>query len=63
MKDKIMFLIIGTLLGAIITTTGFLIYSKINSNNRAQIDMREMDNNGKQPPTNFGEEPPTTFNK
>lgn len=54
-----MFLIIGVLLGAIIATTGFLIYSKVNYNNSAQIDMMQMDNNNQmQPPTNSGEEPP-----
>lgn len=34
MKDKIIFLIIGILIGAIITTCGFLIYEKTNTNNR-----------------------------
>ncbi|MBO6233695.1 MAG: hypothetical protein J6N78_06570 [Clostridia bacterium] len=33
MKDKIIVFIIGLLVGAIITTGGFLIYEKINSDN------------------------------
>ena len=33
MKDKIMFLIIGILIGAIIATSVFLIYNKTISNN------------------------------
>ena len=73
MKDKIMFLIIGILIGAIITTAGFLIYNKSLSNNEAQPEMMQMNENGQSgPPSNGnmgeppakpdgenGEEPPT----
>ena len=57
MKDKIMFLIIGVLIGAIITTVGFLIYNKSLSNN---MDEPKMNQNGQmQPPSNdnMGEPP------
>ena len=40
MKDKIIFLIIGILIGAIITTCGFLIYEKTNTSN--MMHNREM---------------------
>ena len=46
MKDKIMFLIIGILIGAIITTGGFLIYNKSLSNNAGQPEMTQMNGNG-----------------
>ena len=61
MKDKIMFLIIGVLIGAIITTGGFLIYNKSLSNNMAQPEMMQTDGNGQMQPLsndNMGE-PPT----
>lgn len=58
MKDKIMFMIIGILLGAIITTAGFLLYSKINFKNFAQIDMTQMNNNRTQPPSSNMGKPP-----
>ena len=60
MKDKIMFLIIGVLIGAIITTGGFLIYNKSLSNNATQPEMMQMNGNGQmQPPPNdnMGEPP------
>ena len=60
MKDKIMFLIIGILIGAIITTGGFLIYNKSLSNNVDQPEMMQMNENGQmQPPSNdnMGEPP------
>lgn len=59
MKDKIMFLIIGILIGAIITTIGFLIYNK-NVGNSNQIEMPQMNSNGQmgEPPNgNMGEPP------
>ena len=49
MKDKIMFLIIGILIGAIIATTGFLIYNKSVENNNS---------NGLQIPNGQMGEPP-----
>ena len=60
MKDKIIFLIIGILIGAIITTAGFLIYNKSLSNNVAQPENMQMNGNGQmQPPSNdnIGEPP------
>ena len=70
MKDKIIFLIIGVLIGAIITTCGFLIYNKSISN--SQPEMTQMRGNGQfrqssdddmgEPPEKLdgdnGEEPP-----
>lgn len=60
MKDKIMCLIIGVLIGAIITTCGFLIYNKSLSNNSTQPETTQMNENGQmQPPSNdnMGEPP------
>ncbi len=60
MKDKIMFLIIGALIGAIITTGGFLVYNKSLSNNVAQPEMMQMNENGQigpPPNENMGEPP------
>ena len=60
MKDKIIFLIIGILIGAIITTSGFLIYNKLLSNNMSQPEMMQMNGNGQMPPPsndNMGEPP------
>ena len=67
MKDKIMFLIIGILIGAIITTGAFLIYNKTLSNNIIQPEMMQTNGNGQmQPPSNdnMGEPPekPDTSN-
>lgn len=48
MKDKIMYLIIGVLIGAVITAGGFLIFGQ-NSNNPGQMgdrgEMKQMDGN------------------
>lgn len=44
MKEKIMYLIIGVLIGAIVTTAGFLIYSKINKSTKT--NERNMPNMG-----------------
>lgn len=46
MKEKISTFIIGVLIGAIIATTGFLIYNKIVGNNSNQPEMMQMDGNG-----------------
>ena len=48
MKNKILPFIIGILVGAIITTVGFLIYEKTNTNNMMQSRERagEMMNHG-----------------
>lgn len=44
MKEKIMYLIIGVLIGAIVTTSGFLIYNKINKSTKT--NERNMPNMG-----------------
>ena len=60
MKDKIVFLIIGVLIGAIITTAGFLIYNKTLKNSSNQPEMMQMNENGQmEAPANGNmEEPP-----
>ncbi len=45
MKNKILYLIIGILIGAIATTTAFLIYNKTLSKNFNQPEMMQMDEN------------------
>lgn len=60
MKEKILPFIIGLLVGAIIATAGFLIYSKTVAGNSNQTGMMEMNGNGQmggQQPGNM-EEPP-----
>ena len=42
MKDKIMIFVIGLLIGAIITASGFLIYEKTNKKNNDQMPMGGM---------------------
>lgn len=73
MKEKILTFIIGLLVGAIITTTGFLIYNKTIVSDSNQTEMMQIDGNGQmngQQPGNMeeppekpngdkGEEPPT----
>lgn len=73
MKGKILTFIIGVLVGAIIATTGFLIYNKIGANNSNQPEMMQMNGNGQmggqqpgsmeeppeKPDGDNGEEPPT----
>ncbi len=54
MKDKILTFIIGVLVGAIITTSGFLVYEKLNTNksdmpNGERPQMMEKQN-GETPP-------------
>lgn len=54
MKNKILTFIIGVLVGAIITTAGFLIYEKVNNNSNSmpsgeRPQMMEGEN-GKTPP-------------
>lgn len=49
MKNKILTLIIGILIGAIITTSAFLIYTKTiekNSNGQEMMQMKEKEQNG-----------------
>lgn len=71
MKDKILIFIIGFLLGAIITTGGFIIYNKsnINNNNISQNTFERGNppsmngeapggNPPEKPPFDNGEEPP-----
>lgn len=61
MKDKILVLIIGILIGAIIATTGFLIYNKMSVNNATQQEMIQPNGSGqmREPPSNgnMGEPP------
>lgn len=65
MKEKILTFIIGFLVGAIIATTGFLIYSKTIANNVTQPEMMQMNGNGQmgeppeKPSVDNGEQPPT----
>lgn len=59
MKGKILTLIIGILLGAIITTVGFLIYDKVVSNNSAQSEIMQMNGNEQMgQPSESMEQPP-----
>lgn len=60
MKDKILCLIIGILIGAIATTSAFLIYNKTLERNSNGQEMMQMNENGQmQPPSNgnMGEPP------
>ena len=57
MKDKIIFLIIGILIGAIITTCGFLIYNKSLSDNVTQTEMNGNGQSGPPSNGNMGEPP------
>lgn len=62
MKKEIMFLIIGILIGAIVTTTCFLIYNKTHKSNIKDFDrgnFKQMMENGEMPE---GMEPPEGFN-
>ena len=72
MKDKILPFIIGVLVGAIIATTGFLIYNKVTTKDSNQPEMMQMNGNGQmgqpsgdmeeppeKPSGDNGEEPPT----
>lgn len=52
MKNKILYLIIGFLVGAIVTTSAFLIYHKTLETNSKGQEMRQMNENG-----NMGEPP------
>lgn len=45
MKNKILILIIGILIGAIITTSGFLIYNKLVIRNSKEQEKMQMDEN------------------
>ena len=60
MKNRILTFIIGVLTGAIITTTGFLMYNKVINNNTKQYERNPINQNGQmQPPNENLEEPPT----
>lgn len=58
MKNRIFTFIIGVLVGAIITTAGFLIYSKLINKNQNEM-MKPFENNGQmqRPNENMGEPP------
>ena len=43
MKDKILILIIGALVGAVITAAGFLIFEKTNQNNNQMLGGERME--------------------
>lgn len=58
MKDKILTLIIGILIGAIIATIGFFIYEKINENTKQSGIMQMSSGDKMQRPSDDGEEPP-----
>lgn len=61
MKNKILTFIIGVLVGAIISTIGFLVYNKSISNNTNQPEMMQSTQNGQMmeaPQDGNGEEPP-----
>lgn len=57
MKDKILILIIGMLIGAIIASVAFLIYNKTTANNSDQINMMQMNGDGQFQNGNMGEPP------
>ena len=61
MKGKVLTLIIGILIGAILVAGGFLIYNKNYSNNSNQPKMMQTNKNGQmQPPSNGNmSEPPS----
>ena len=68
MKDKILTLVIGILIGAIIATAGFIVYTKINEknnvNNKSQMMMREKgDKQGMFPDMQNGENGSTNNRK
>lgn len=60
MRNKILTFIIGMLVGAILTTVGFLIYNKEVKNDSEQPGMVQMDGNRQmgQPANGDMEEPP-----
>lgn len=49
MKGKILTLIIGILIGAIITAAGFMIYNKLNVNDEMGIRGGQMQDGGERP--------------
>ena len=65
LKDKIVFLIIGLLIGAIITTGGFIVYNKRTTKNCENIVTEGHNNSNRHPemsgkmPDNMAGEPPT----
>ena len=63
MKEKIMYLIIGVLIGAIVTTSGFLIYNKTTKS--TQTNESNMSNMGEPParPDGSGSQAPSENNQ
>ena len=61
MKNRILTFIIGILVGAIMATSGFLIYNKSINNNQNEM-MKQFKNNGQmqRPNGNMGEPPEKT---
>lgn len=60
MKNKILIFIIGILIGAIITTSAFLVYNKILQKNQKQIEIEQINENRPNEPSsykNMGEPP------
>lgn len=60
MKSKILTLIIGILIGAIVATSGFLIYEKVTASNSAPNGMTQQQGGDMQMPD--GEQPPEMQN-
>lgn len=60
MKEKFLTFIIGLLVGGIIATSGFLIYSKSVNNNLKEPEMMKMNEKGQMGEPQFGnmQEPP-----
>ena len=53
MKDKIFVLIIGILIGAIITASGFLIFGKIGNKGKRDFDPSKFKDGDFTPPSSF----------
>ena len=64
MKDKILYLIIGILIGAIVTISAFLIYNKAIKTNSKWQEMMQMNRNGQSGSTSNGDigDPPQVPN-
>lgn len=55
MKNKILFLIIGILIGGIITTSAFLIYNKTLEKNSNRQEIMQINKNGQMQPPSDGD--------